>query len=157
MIERKQKRMAGRRKEKVRGSGRKPREATLASPGCKISLRPFSSYGTSSSFFVRFCKVFLAGILPRDSAGAPACPRDSSATVRYHIYLPLRCFVFCRLSLTYYSWLWPLSSNLFPTSFSPLLTIVYQRCLRDGGGGGNEDDGGSSWWRRVPEFQTWKL
>lgn len=67
VIERKQRRMATRRKEKVRGGGRKPREALAAE-----SLWPFSSSALGALFFVRSCKVFLAGILPRDSAGALA-------------------------------------------------------------------------------------
>lgn len=125
--------MAARRREKVRGSGRKPREARRDALAAQSLFGPSPFLGTtSSSFFVRFCKVFLAGILPRDSAGAPAPPPsppplrpDSSATVRYHIYLPLRCFVFCRPSLTYTLGCSLLSSNLFPTSFSPLLAVVY--------------------------------
>lgn len=150
VIERKQRRMAARRKEKVRGR----RQEAKRSAGCRISLA-LLFLGARSSFFVRSCKVFLAGILPRDSAGALAPvtrPQQSSIISIY----PLRCFVFCRPSLTYTWIVAPLSSNLFPTSFCPSLVAAYL-CLRGGGGGGNEDDGSSSWWRRVPEFQTSKL
>lgn len=58
MIERKQKGTLARKKEKVRGGGREPREAHSDLGGCRISW-PFSLFfSTCSSFFVRCLQSF---------------------------------------------------------------------------------------------------
>lgn len=151
VIERKQRRMAARRKEKVRGGGRKPREAVAAE-----SLWLFSSSALVVFFFRSILQSF-PGRYPAQGFCRGSCRRDSSATVRYHIYLPLRCFVFRRPSLTY-TWivasLFELVSDIVLSSSSRCIPLFARRRWR--------------WWRqrrrreqqlvaarsRVPNFEA---
>lgn len=157
MIERKQKGTVARRKEKVRGGGRKPREARTVISEAAESLGPsLLFFGALAGLFsFDACKVFLAGILPRDPAGAPAQTRPQQSAI---IPIPLRS-VFCRSSPTY-TWLYLSLLLLFQLAPNAILSssrgyvplFVVQRCCD----GGNGDDGGgsssSSWWRRIPEL-----
>lgn len=158
MIERKQKGTVARRKEKVRGGGRKPREAHSDLGGCRISW-PFSPLlrRACRSFFVR-CLQSFPGRYPAQGSCRGSCP-DSPATVRYHTYTASFCLlqVFSSVYLVVSLPPAPLStcSQRHSLLFSRLRTTVCgaARCC-DGGDG---DDGGgssssSSWWRRIPEL-----
>lgn len=114
-----------------KGKGKRKRQKAKRSRATTRRLRNLSRLllflGVCSSFFVRSCKVFLAGILPRDPAGAPRLGLARNSPVSYP---PLRCFVFRRPSLTYTLVVLPLSTCLPPTRvLSSPLAATY-RCLR---------------------------
>lgn len=121
MIERKQKGTVARRKEKVRGGGRKPREAHSDLGGCRISW-PFSLFfSTCRSFFVR-CLQSFPGRYPAQGSCRGSCP-DSPATVRYHTYT---ASLFCLPQVFSYVYL---VVSLPPPPPSPLLTCSRRRSL----------------------------
>lgn len=150
MIERKQKGTVARRKEKVRGGGREPREAHSDLRGCRISW-PFSPFfNTCSSFFVR-CLQSFPGRYPAQGSCRGSCaqtrPQQSAIipTLASLLCLP-QVRVLSGISL-------PFLFQFSPaTPFSTLLATAYhclccKRCY-DG------DDGSSSSWRRVPELRN---
>lgn len=121
MIERKQKGTVARRKEKVRGGGRKPREAHSDLGGCRISW-PFSLFfSTCSSFFVR-CLQSFPGRYP-----AQGFYRGSCTQTRLQQSGIISIYTASLLCLPQVFSL-PTSSNLFQMSFSSLLVATY-RCL----------------------------
>lgn len=90
---------------KKKGKGKRRRQEAKRSGAATRGLQnlswPFfssSSSALAALFSFDACKVFLAGILPRDPAGAPARTRPQQSGI---IPTPLRCSVFRRSSLTY--------------------------------------------------------
>lgn len=89
---------------KKKGKGKRRRQEAKRSAqrlrGLQNLLALLSSSSSALAVLFSFdaCKVFLAGILPRDPAGAPARIRPQQFGI---IPTPLRCSVFRRSSLTY--------------------------------------------------------
>lgn len=83
--------------------------------GCRISwLFSLPSSALAGLFSFDACKVFLAGILPRDPVGAPA---PGPATVRYHTYT---ASLFCLPQV--FSYVYLVVSPFFPPVLLPLST-----------------------------------
>lgn len=109
------------------------------------------------------CKVFLAGILPRDPAGLlPRLPRNSPLSYLYRFVVLSSAGLLLRILSCISSPHPPPPLPLFQLTPNAVISssrgyvplFVVQRCCDGGDGDGGGSSSSSSWWRRIPELRN---